>query len=325
MLHASDLNVPRLRVLAAVAQHGSMTAAALELGYTASAISQQVRKLETEVGQPLLDRHSRGVSLTDAGRAVVEHSELIDRQLHSLRARLDDIAGLRAGSLRVGTFPTAGASLLPLAVTRFREEHPDLQLSVRSSRLAGLLDMLERRDVELALLWEYEWSRIQIDSLRTVRLMDDPTALLVSAAHPLAHRRSVRLSELADDPWIVRAEDHPVGEVLLRSTRRAGFQPVIAFEANDYQEAQAMVGVGLGVALAPRLALTVMRDDVRVLSLGAEVPARRILLGRLTSRRPTAAESRMIVLLREIAAGLSGGGTAGTSGGTAGSSGGSPR
>lgn len=294
-------DVQRLRLLAAVAQHGSMSAAAEALGYTASAVSQQVRKLEAEVGQPVLDRHSRGVTLTDAGRVVVEHAQLIDRQLNSLRARLDDIAGLRAGTLRLGTFPTAGASLLPLAVTRFREEHPGIHLSVRSSRLLGLLHMLESRDVELALLWDYAWSRIDGEGLEIQHLLDDPTALIVSATHPLAHRRSVRMAELADDAWIIRAEGHPVGELLLRSARHAGFQPSISFEANDYQEAQAMVAVGLGVAILPRLALAGLRDDVRVLSLGGDVPARRVLLARLVSRRPTTAEQKMASLLREIA------------------------
>lgn len=295
------LDVQRLRLLVAVAHHKSMSAAAEALGYTASAVSQQMRKLETEVGQAVLDRHSRGVTLTDAGRTVVEHAELIDRQLQSLRARLDDIAGLRAGTLRLGTFPTAGASLLPLAVTRFRTEHPAVQLSVRSSRLVGLLNMLESRDVELALLWDYPWSRIDPRGLYTEHLMDDPAALIVSATHPLAHRRSVRMAELAHDAWIIRAEGHPVGELLLRSAQQAGFAPSIAFEANDYQEAQAMVAVGLGVAILPRLALAGLRDDVRVLSLGSQVPSRRVLLARLASRSPTAAESQMASLLHEIA------------------------
>ncbi|MPZ93573.1 MAG: LysR family transcriptional regulator [Propionibacteriales bacterium] len=295
------LDVHRLRVLAAVAQHGSMSGAAEALGYTVSAVSQQVRKLEAEVGQPVLERHSRGVTLTDAGRAVAEHAELIDRQLHSLRARLDDIAGLRAGSLRLGTFPTAGSSLLPLAVTRFRQEHPGVHLSVSSSRLRGLLNMLESRAVELALLWDYSWSRIANPGLKITHLLDDPTALIVSATHPLADRRAVRIPELAEEPWIIRADGHPVGELLLRSAHTAGFRPTIAFEANDYQEAQAMVAVGLGVAMVPRLALAGLRDDVRVLSLGAQVPSRRVLLARLAGRRPTEAESRMGQLLVEIA------------------------
>ena len=108
------------------------------------------------------------------------------------------------------------------------------------------------------------------------------------------------MAELADDAWIIRAEGHPVGELLLLSAQQAGFQPSIAFEANDYQDAQAMVAVGLGVTILPRLTLARLRDDVRLMSLGRQVPARRVLRARLASRSPTAAESRMASLLQEI-------------------------
>lgn len=294
------LDVGRLLLLAEVARHGSMTAAATSLSYTASAVSQQIRRLEAEAGQPVLERHARGVELTDAGRAMVEHAVLIERQLEALQSRLDDIAGLRAGSLRLGTFPTVGASLLPLAVTQFRAHYPAVRLSVQSARLAGLLDLLERRRVELALLWDYAWSRIDEDGLSVVHLLDDPTALVVSKSHPLATRRSVTMPELAHERWITRANAHPVVDVLFRSAREAGFEPDIAFEANDYQEAQAMVAVGLGVALAPRLALANLREDVSVVSLGRGAPARRILLARLVDRRPTPAESAMTETLKAV-------------------------
>ena len=98
--------------------------------------------------------------LTDAGKAIVAHIGSIERQLEALEVELDDIAGLRAGSLRLGTFPTVASSLLPLAVNRFGERHPGVRLSVVSARLELLLENLERRRVEMALLWDYEWSRI---------------------------------------------------------------------------------------------------------------------------------------------------------------------
>ena len=299
-----NLDVSRLRLLAEVARHGSMTSAAGSLSYTASAISQQIRKLEAEAGQPVLQRHARGVTLTDAGQAMVEHAVLIGHQLEALQARLDDIAGLRAGSLRLGTFPTAGASLLPLAVTQFQGRHPAVKLSVHSSRLAGLLDLLERRRVDIALLWDYAWSRVDGEGLALTHLLEDPTALVVSNAHPLASRGTVALAELSTESWITRADAHPVVDVLHRSARAAGFVPVVSFEANDYQEAQAMVAVGLGVALVPRLALTNLRNDVSVLSLDGDAPSRRILLARLASRRPTPAETAMTAILTELGATL---------------------
>lgn len=294
-------NIDRVLLLADVARHGNMSRAAEELGYSVSAVSQQIRKLESEVGQPLVARHSRGISLTDAGQAVVSHAEQIAGRLRSLRASLDDIAGLRAGTLRLGTFPTAGSSLLPPAIRNFRYAHPGVQLSVSSSRRADLLRMLSDREVSLTLLWDYHWSRVSAPELELHELLEDPTALVVSESHPLAHRKRVSMSELRNESWVVRANEHPVIEVLLRAANNAGFQPEIAFAANDYQEAQAMVAVGIGVTLAPRLALTGLRDDVRVIRLGDDVPPRRIIVARNAGQHPTTAESEMMRILSAAA------------------------
>lgn len=300
MLNSNALSPDRLRVLAAVAEHGSMTAAARALAYTPSAVSQQISRLEADVGQPVLDRHARGARLTDAGRVIVEYAALLDRHLGALGSKLDDILGLRAGSLRLATFPTAGASLLPVAVKEFKTQNPDVELSVRSAHLAGLVKLLQVRSVELALLWEYDWSRIDDTGLMLRPLMRDPSRLVVSASHPLARKEAVKFADLGNERWIIRAEHHPVVDVLMRTARAAGFEPEVAFEAHDYQEAQAMVAVGLGVALVPSLALTSLRDDVRVVSLQPEAPARTILVGRLADRRFTPAEAALWELLADV-------------------------
>ena len=294
-----DVDIGRLRVLAAVARHGSMTAAAAQLAYTPSAVSQQIRKLETELGMDVLARHAKGVDLTDAGRTVVEHVATIERELAALRDDLEDIAGARSGTLRLGTVPTFGASLLPFAVTRFTRRHPGVALSVRSSRLRGLLELLRDREIGMAVLWDYEWSRLSESGLAVQTLLVDPTLLVVSADHRLAGRTTVSVAELARERWITRAA-HPVVEVLHRTSQIAGFEPTISFEAHDYQEAQGMVAAGLGVALAPRLALSGMRDDVRVLRFSDPVPARRIMLGYWADRSLTPAEAAMAQILREV-------------------------
>jgi DNA-binding transcriptional LysR family regulator len=123
----------------------------------------------------------------------------------------------------------------------------------------------------------------------------------VAAEHRVARRRQIAMSELAEEDWIVRTQDHPVAEVLERSCRAAGFTPRIAFQANDYQEAQAMVSVGLGVALAPRTAVINKHPDVRVLSLGRGAPARRILLAHRHDRVRAPAELAMHQVLVEVA------------------------
>jgi DNA-binding transcriptional LysR family regulator len=308
----TDLDVRRMLVLAEVARHGSLTGAANALSYTPSAVSQQVSRLEAEVGQPLVTRHARGVALTEAGRTLVEHARRIDRQLRSAQRSLGDLAGLRSGTLRLGTFPTIAASLLPLAVRTFRTRHPDVALSVTSARNAGLMEALESREIELSLMWDYPWRRLDETVFEVHHLLDDPTSVVVAAGHPLAHKRAVTLAELAEENWIVRA-DHPVADLLTRSCRAAGFAPRVAYRAHDYQEAQAMAAVDLGIALAPRFALASLRDDVTTLSLGPDAPARRILLTRLRETAPTPAARAFADVLRETARTF---GPAGHGGGT---------
>jgi DNA-binding transcriptional LysR family regulator len=290
-----------MALLAAVLDTGSMTSAAEELNYTASAVSQQLRRLEVEVGQPLLHRHARGVAPTEAGTVLAAHARRIVRQLSAAEADLAELAGLRRGTLEIGTFPTVASSLLPLAVSRFRALHPGIRLSVRSARHDELVKMLEEGTVGISLLWDYEWNRIDPAGFALTHLLDDPTALVVAADHRAARRRQIGMAELADEDWIIRAHDHPVAEVLERSCRAAGFTPRIAFHANDYQEAQAMVSVGLGIALAPRTALASKHPEVRVTSLGRSAPSRRVLLAHRHDRVRAAAELAMHQVLIEVA------------------------
>ena len=240
------LDVRRLQVLLAIVEEGSVTGAAGALGYTPSAVSQQLLRLEREVGQPLLDRHARGMAPTDAGLVLARHARKVLRQLAAAESDLADVAGVRRGSVTLGTFPTIGSSFLPLAVRRFRELYPAIALTIRSGREDALVRMLEEGAVALSLLWDYDWHRVDNDELVLTELFTDPTVLVVGSTHRLARRRTVAMADLADEPWIIRAGGHPVVEVLERSALAAGFTPAIAFQANDYQEAQAMVSVGPG-------------------------------------------------------------------------------
>ncbi|MFE9206594.1 LysR substrate-binding domain-containing protein [Micromonospora sp. NPDC007230] len=300
------MDVKRMFLLADVARHGSITAAAHALSYTPSAISQQVKLFEGEVKLPLLERHPRGVRLTDAGRVVADTADKIQRLLQAAENELAEIAGLRRGSLRLGAFPTAGASLVPHAITEFQLRHPEVELSVRSARLAQMLRLLEGREIDVGLLWDYPWCRIEktadLPDITIRHILDDPMEVVVARSHRYARRRRVRLGELAEDRWIIRADAHPGAEVLVRACRSAGFEPSVSFEAHDYQEAQAMVAVGLGVALIPRLALSSTRDDVTAIPLGDSAPVRRVLLARLADRWHTPASDAMIATFATVAA-----------------------
>ncbi|MFD6274950.1 LysR family transcriptional regulator [Streptomyces sp. NPDC060209] len=304
------LNVRRLLLLAEVAERGSLTAAAEALSMTTSAASQQMSLLEREAGQPLIERLPRGARTTAAGAALAERGRVIRRELQAAEADLEAFGHLDRGVVTLGSFPTASASLLPLALTRFRRAHPQVRTVVRAGVLAQLREMLHTGEVELSLLWDYDWNRIDDDQLILTPLLEDPTVLVVPTSSPLVSSDHVRLSDLADQEWIIRAENHPVADVLRRACRQAGFEPRIAYASHDYQEAQAMVAAGLGLALAPRLALTNRRSDVRLLSLSSEqsasdiAPVRRILLARPVQRASTPAAQAMARVLHTVARGF---------------------
>jgi DNA-binding transcriptional LysR family regulator len=295
------LDVKRLEVLLAVVEAGSVTGAAARLGYTPSAVSQQVLRLEREARQPLLERHARGSTPTDAGVVLAAHARRVLRQLAAAQADLDDLAGLRRGTVVLGAFPTAGSSFLPLAVRRFQQEYPGITLEIRSGRETALMRMLEQGEVALSLLWDYHWRPVPEEELTLTELLSDPTVLLVGSDHRLARRHTVHLADLADEAWIIRAEGHPVVEVLQRSAVAAGFTPRIAFHAHDYAEAQAMVSVGLGVALAPRTATVNKHPEVRVVGLGSTAPSRRILVAHRNGRLRAPAEIALEDVLVETA------------------------
>lgn len=291
----------RVYLLAAVARYGTMTGAASALGYTVSAVSQQIRKLEKEAGQPLLHRHSRGTQLTDAGQVIVQHAEKISNQMRSLQEALDDIAGAHSGSLRMGTFPTAGSSLLPLALSRFHAEHPAIDLTVHSHRQGELITMLNNRDISMTLLWEYPDVELDLPNVDLQFLLQDPGVLVVPETHPLAGRTSVTMAELLNEAWIVRSRGHPMTDIITKVHQQGGFSPKISYEANDYLEVQAMVASGVGVSLVPRLGMTVQRRDVHVIPITDDSATRRIHLARLKDSYQSPIATAMTKLLTEVA------------------------
>jgi DNA-binding transcriptional LysR family regulator len=232
------------------------------------------------------------------------HARRVIRQLDAAQADLDEIAGLRRGQVVLGTFPTVASSFLPLVVRRFRQLHPEIRLDIRSAREAQLVEWLENGTVDLSLLWDYAWRRLDQADLMLTELFEDPTVLVVAADHPLARRRRVDIADLAGEQWILRA-DHPVREVLHRSALAAGFEPEVSFQANDYQEAQAMVSVGLGVALAPRTAVLNRHPNVRLIPLGSSVPARRVLAARRRGQVDAPAAVAFSEVLLEVGASYS--------------------
>ena len=294
------LDPRRLRVLREVATRGSFSAAAEALAFTPSAVSQQVAALERETGTRLVERGVRPVRLTDAGRALVAHAEAVLARLEEAQQELGEIAALRRGRLRLASFPTAIATLVPGAVASFSERHPDVELTVLDDHLDGLLRRLARWELDLALIYDHEALPEPALRLERTRLLDDPFDLIVPDRHHLAHRAAIALEELADETWIGGTPDGAYARIVLHSCRAAGFEPRVVFGSDDYNAVQAFVTVGLGVAMLPRLALAFMRPGLERVTL-AEPPVRRIAAARLAASFRSAAAASMLGVLQQTA------------------------
>jgi DNA-binding transcriptional LysR family regulator len=296
------LNVGRLRVLREVAHRGSLSAAALSLSYTQSAISQQISTLEAETGLTLLERHPRGVSLTAAGQALVGHAEGILAGLEAAEQALAAIAGLRGGRLRIASFPTAGATLMPRAIAEFRSAYPDVELSLAEGEPEEIAPRLRAGELDLALLFEFAGESLFEERMTRVELLEDPMFLALPRTHRLAARQHLRLEDLSAQAWVQTSQSSPCARHVVRSCHVAGFEPNVAFESDDYQTVQGLVAAGVGVALIPRLALSAVREDIAIRSLSPAPPVRSVIAAAPAGARLVPAAGAMLGILEAIAA-----------------------
>src|SRR5215218_5544551 len=197
------LDVKRLRVLREVAAKGSFSAAAESLAYTQSAVSQQIAALEREAGTTLVDRSARGVRLTDAGRALVRHTDVILARLADAEAELEAIAGLRGGRVRLASFPSAGATIAPAAIARFRARYPGVDLSLVMAEAPDGADKLRAGEVDVALLIDTPWECSADTSIERLHVLDDRLYVCLPRAHPRAGKARLRLEDLVEEAWLL--------------------------------------------------------------------------------------------------------------------------
>ncbi|WP_314411142.1 LysR family transcriptional regulator [Streptomyces kroppenstedtii] len=256
-----------LRVLRAVSATGSFSAAGRELGCTQPAVSQQMKALEASVGTPLLVRTGREMRLTQAGEALVRHAAGIIAGLTAAEEEVAAIAGLRAGRVRLVSFPSGSSTLVPTALAALRAAHPGTRVSLEEAEPPRSVEMLREGDCDVTLAFRYEggtgaaaagsadaeeWGDLVIRPLLTDRLVG-----LVPEGHRLARAGAVAIGDLADEPWIAgcprcRAQ-------LVEVCESAGFTPRIDFATDDYPAVVGLVGAGLGVAVLPELAIESVR------------------------------------------------------------------
>lgn len=255
-----------LRVMRAIADEGSFTAAAHSLGYTQPAISQMVRRLEQRSGTILVERNGRSVRLTEAGEVLARHAVHVLAALDNAEAEVAAIAGLQAGRVRLMAFPSSSATLVPKALAKVKADYPGITVQFSEAEPPESLAALREGTCDLAVAFTYDGTDAgrgedDLQGLVVLDVLTDPVMVALPADHRLAGAGVVELDDLADEPWIAgcpRCRGH-----LLSLAGSAGFRPDVAFETEDYVAVLGLVAAGLGVALVPRLILhSVTHPDV---------------------------------------------------------------
>jgi DNA-binding transcriptional LysR family regulator len=291
-----------MKVLREVAMQGSFSAAAEALSYTQSAVSQQIAALEREAGAKLVERNARGIRLTDAGEALVRHTDAVLASLAEAEAELDAIAGLRGGRVRLASFPSAGSAIVPRAIANFRSRHPAVELNLIEAEPHESLPRLKAGELEVALTYKPSLQGDEaMAGLEIEDLLEDPFFVVLPQGHPLTAKSRVRLKDLASEPWINGTSACPCSGQVERACTLAGFEPHVAFQSDDFATVQGLVAAGVGVALIPDLGFATVRDDIEIRDLAGEVPARVVQVATLAGYRSPATEA-MLEVLRETAA-----------------------
>jgi DNA-binding transcriptional LysR family regulator len=295
------LDVRRLQVLRAVVTSGSVTSAASNLGYTPSAISQQLATLEREAGTPLLERVGRGVQPTAAGRLLTEHAAIISKNLTDAETALKDLREGRTGHLSVRYFATAGVALVPPSIARLRKDNPGVQIDLKLVDPEDPLPDVESGKADVAIT-VFPRTNPPRRGIRLIHLMDDPLRAILPRGHRLAGKRVLDLAELADEPWVGNEwPPGPCAELIANSCAAAGFTPGYAVESEDYATSQGFVAAGLGITLVPRLGLDTIHSGVVVRRVRRPEPLREIYAAVRESNAGTPAVHAFLTALTEVA------------------------
>ena len=293
------LNLERLRTLHAVAAHGSVNAAATTLHVTNSAISQQIAKLENELGQSLLEPNGRGVRLTDAAARRVANTQPIWSLLESAEAEFDAQRDTVFGQITVAAFPTAARGLAPHALRILRDTCPQLRVVLTEQEPREAVALLIRGDCELVITQDWENTPLpRLQDLSRSQLLDDIADIALPASHPMAGRKIVDLDDLRSDQWITWGQGSSISDThipaswcrdwLVHTLRSRGHEPVVAHIACEHATQLALVAAGLGVCVIPRLGRDPLPRGVRIVAVRPTLRRQVYALWRAASTRRSA-------------------------------------
>jgi len=271
------IDLDALAGLRAVATHGSVVAAAAATGYTPSAISQQVKRLERQTGVRLLERVGRGVMLTSHGRHLVDAGERVLADIEQLEAALQRRASVVAGRLRLAAFSTAMRGLVAPVARRLRDAHPELTLTLREAEPWDTVELVASGQADLGIV--HRWGGVPLDvpdHVATTALHGDVADLIVHRDDPLASRARVTPHDLGDVAWIATPEATICRQWLVRMYDGTGRPPRIAHVSAEFESHLALVRAGLGVALIPRMGRACLGDDLVAVPVADPEPVRLI-------------------------------------------------
>ncbi|MEV5337586.1 LysR family transcriptional regulator [Streptomyces sp. NPDC052676] len=248
------LDLQRLRALHAVSVHGSVGAAAAALGYTPSAVSQQIAKLERETRTALLEREGRGVRLTPEAHRLVATAEQLLAIVERAETELEQRRGIPAGRLTIAAFASAARGLMPGVLADLAARHPALDARLTEADPHVTVGMVAKGAVDLAVVHDWDIAPLPVPpGVEQAVIGEDRCTLLVPEGHPFAGRERVRREELGDERWVCQPPGRVCHDWLVRTLRAAGHEPDIVHQADENPTLVALVAAGLGVTVIPRL------------------------------------------------------------------------
>jgi LysR family transcriptional activator of glutamate synthase operon len=291
------MELRQLRYLVALAEELNFTRAAANEHVAQPALSQQIRRLEDEVGLALVERTTRHVTLTAAGELLVVRARRVLAELEAAGTELEALRGIDTGHVTIGAMHTMGPVDLSLALALFHDRHPNVGLTVREQSSEEMAEMLRVDELDLAFLSVTE--RVEAHGLGLYQLVSEALVVLLPPDHPLSGRRKVRMGDLADEHFISFRAGARLRELLFAAGRRAGFEPRVTLESNESQRIRRLVARGLGVAILPRSDAEGPGADVAVAALVEPALRRDITLAWREGRRHAPAAAEFLELARD--------------------------
>ena len=291
------MELRQLRYLVALAEELNFTRAAANEHVAQPALSQQIRRLEDEIGLALVERTTRQVTLTAAGELLVVRARRVLSELESAHTELQGLRGMDVGHVTIGAMHTMGPVDLSLVLAQFSERHPNVELTVREASSEELAEMLRVDEIDLAFLSVTE--RVEAHGLGLTQLVSEELVVLLPPGHRLAGRPQVRMAELAEERFISFREGARLRELQAAAGRQAGFEPRVRLETNESRRVRRLVARGLGVAILPRSDAEDPADDIVVAPLVEPSLRRDITLAWREGRRHAPAAAAFLELARE--------------------------